>query len=124
GQTVVILAPEHMLIVAAAGWTREKAQAFLFGHAKRSVEGMKSVGKYRDREYDAQHGDDAHALAETGFVHRGLRPDDILITMGGGDAGGHSCFIPSWSRARGAVIAPRGVRPPPVRACAATMCPH
>ena len=51
-------------------------------------------------------------------MHRGLTPDDILITMGGGDAGGHSCFIPSWSRGRGsimqhaAIAAPtRGVKP-------------
>jgi hypothetical protein len=104
GQSVVILAPEHMVIIGAAGWTREKAQAFLFSQAKRSVEGMKDVGKYRDREYDTQHGDSAPKLVEAGFVHRGLGPDDILITMGGGDAGGHSCFIPSWSRGRGSIM--------------------
>ena len=104
GQSVVILAPEHMRIVAGTGWTREDAQNFLFTHAKRSVEGMKSVGKYRDREYDTQHGGNAHALAEPAFVHRGLSPADILITMGGGDAGGHSCFIPSWSRGRGSIL--------------------
>jgi hypothetical protein len=104
GQSVVILAPEHMRIVARGGWTRERAQAFLFTHAKRSVEGMKGVGKFRDREYDAQHGKETHALAEPGFVHRGLAPDDILITMGGGDAGGHSCFIPSWSRGRSSIM--------------------
>ena len=104
GQSVVILAPEHMKIVADAGWTREKAQDFLFSHAKRPVDGMKSVGKYRDREYDTQHGERAHRLAEAGFVHRGLGPDDILITMGGGDAGGHSCFLPSWSRGRGSIL--------------------
>src|SRR5689334_11966713 len=74
GQSVVILAPEHMQIIAASGWTREKAQDFLFAHARRSVDGMKGVGKYRYREYDAQHGEAAHALAEAGFVHRGLRP--------------------------------------------------
>ena len=34
----------------------------------------------------------------------GSRRDDILITMGGGDAGGHSCFIPSWSRGRGSIM--------------------
>src|SRR5216683_321247 len=62
GQSVVILAPEHMAIIGAAGWTREKAQAFLFSHAKRSVEGMKDVGKYRDREYDTQHADGAPKL--------------------------------------------------------------
>src|SRR5476651_2211381 len=55
GQAVVILSPEHMRIVAGAGWSRQDAQRFLFTHAKRSVEGMKSVGKYRDSEYDRQH---------------------------------------------------------------------
>jgi len=110
GQSVVILAPEHMHIIAGAGWTREQAQDFLFSHARRSVEGMKEVGKYREREYDRQHGEGAHARAEAGFVHRGLAPDDILITMGGGDAGGHSCFIPSWSRGRGSIMQHAAIR--------------
>ena len=110
GQSVVILAPEHMHIIAGAGWTREQAQDFLFSHARRSVEGMKEVGKYREREYDRQHGEGAHACAEAGFVHRGLAPDDILITMGGGDAGGHSCFIPSWSRGRGSIMQHAAIR--------------
>ena len=67
GQSVVILAPEHMRIVAGAGWTREQAQDFLFSHAKRSVEGMKGVGKYRDREYDTQHGDGAPCAGRGGL---------------------------------------------------------
>lgn len=104
GQSVVILSPEHMQIIGNAGWSREDAQTFLFASAKRSVEGMKMVGKYRDREYERQHGASAHASVEAGFIHRGLSPDDILITMGGGDAGGHSCFLPSWSRARGSLM--------------------
>ena len=104
GQSVVILAPEHMQIIANAGWSRENTQEFLFASAKRSVEGMKSVGKFRDREYDRQHAAPAHAALEAGFMHRGLSPSDILVTMGGGDAGGHSCFIPSWSRARGSLM--------------------
>lgn len=104
GQSVVILSPEHMGIIAGAGWSRQDAQEFLFTSAKRSVEGMQSVGKYRDSEYAKQHGPDAHALVADGFIHRGLGPEDILITMGGGDAGGHSCFIPSWSRARSSLM--------------------
>ena len=104
GQSVVILAPEHMKIVADAGWSRQDAQAFLFASAKRPVEAMKSAGKYRDSEYDKQHDPQARTGAEPGFIHRGLSPDDILITMGGGDAGGHSCFIPSWSRGRGSIL--------------------
>jgi hypothetical protein len=104
GQSVVILAPEHMRILGGAGWTRQDAQRFLFSNAKRTVEEMKAVGKYRDVEYDKQHGLDAHPLSEAGYMHRGLTPDDVLITMGGGDAGGHSCFIPSWSRGRGSIM--------------------
>jgi hypothetical protein len=104
GQSVVILAPEHMRIVADAGWTRKDAQDLLFLQAKRTVAEMTRVGKYRDVEYDKQHGADAHPLAQAGYLHRGLTPDDILITMGGGDAGGHSCFIPSWSRGRGSIM--------------------
>ena len=116
GQSVVILAPEHMKIVADAGWSREKVQEFLFVTARRSVAGMKDAGKYRDREYDAQHGEGAHALALEGFMHRGMRPDDILVTMGGGDAGGHSCFIPSWSRGRASIMQHQAITPPPAGA--------
>jgi hypothetical protein len=104
GQSVVILAPEHMRIIAGAGWSRADAQDFLFTQAKRSVEGMEAVGKYRRSEYERQHGANAHRRVEAGQVHRGLTPDDILITLGGGDAGGHSCFIPSWSRGRGSMM--------------------
>ena len=108
GQSVVVLAPEHMRIVADAGWTRKRAQEFLFSRAKRSVAAMKSVGKHRDSEYGKQH-EKAHPLVEDGWLHRGMRPDDILITMGGGDAGGHSCFIPSWSRARSSIMQHRPI---------------
>jgi hypothetical protein len=107
GQSVVVLSPEHMKIVADAGWSRSDAQQFLFQSAKRSVEGMKSVGKYRDVEYDKQHR--AGSAAQDGFIHRGLTPEDILITMGGGDAGGHSCFIPSWSRGRSSLMQHRPI---------------
>ena len=82
GQSVVILAPEHMQIIAGAGWSREDAQKFLFAHARRSVESLKAVGKFRDVEYHKQHGADASALVVAGAMHRGLSPDDILITMG------------------------------------------
>src|SRR5262249_28553474 len=71
GQSAVILAPEHMHIVAGAGWSREDAQSFLFVRAKRPVEGMWDVGKYRDREYEKQHVDASHPLVEPGHFHRG-----------------------------------------------------
>jgi hypothetical protein len=105
GQSAVVLAPEHVRIIADAGWSKQQVKEYLFAQASRSVEGMKTVGKYRQREYDKQHKDGAtHALVEADKMHRGLTPDDILVVMGGGDAGGHSCFIPSWSRARSSLM--------------------
>jgi hypothetical protein len=105
GQSAIVLAPEHVRVIKAAGWSKTQVKEFLFSRAFRKVDGMKSVGKYRQREYDKQHPDGrAHPLVKDGQLHRGLTPDDILVIMGGGDAGGHSCFIPSWSRARSSLM--------------------
>ena len=95
GQSVVILSPEHAEIVAGTGWSRAEAQAYLFDQAKRSVADMKSVAKFVPREYERQGRED---------MHRGMAADDILITVAGGDAGGHSAFVPSWSRGRGSLM--------------------
>jgi len=105
GQSVVVLAPEHARIVAGTGWTRKRVQEFLFAEASRPVDGLKAVGKYRQGEHDRQYGDGgSHPLVEADRMHRGLTPDDIAVVVGGGDAGGHSCFIPSWSRGRGSLM--------------------
>ena len=105
GQSAVVLAPEHVRIINRAGWSREQVKEYLFTQAYRTVEGLKSVGKFRQREYNRQHdnGGTSPLLLE-GQLHRGLTPDDILLVVGGGDAGGHSCFIPSWSRARASLM--------------------
>nr|MCS5607248.1 hypothetical protein [Alphaproteobacteria bacterium] len=109
GQSIVVLSPEHMRIVTSTGWNKRAVQEFLFSRAVRPVDGMKSMGKFRQREYDKQHeeGEDGHGtsqLIQDGQMHRGLGPEDILVIMGGGDAGGHSSFIPSWSRGRGSIM--------------------
>jgi hypothetical protein len=96
GQSVLVLAPEHADIIASTGWSKAQVQEFLFEHATRPIEGMKTVGKFVDREYSIQ--------GQLPAMHRGLGPDDILITVGGGDAGGHSAFIPSWSRSRASMM--------------------
>ncbi len=95
GQTVVVLSPEHAEIVASTGWSKAQVRAYLFDYAKRSVEDLQRIGKYTERAHEAQNLPD---------IHRGLRADDILVTVGGGDAGGHSAFIPSWSRGRGSIM--------------------
>ncbi|MBL6953287.1 MAG: hypothetical protein ISR50_11670 [Alphaproteobacteria bacterium] len=105
GQSVVVLSPEHVRVIASTGWSKKQVREFLFCQATRTVKGMQSVGKYRQREYDKQHEEGGGSpLVEAGKMHRGLSPDDILVVMGGGDAGGHSCFIPSWSRGRSSIM--------------------
>ncbi len=95
GQSVVVLSPEHANITASTGFSKTDVQRYLFEAAKRPVEGMKALGKFRQQDYDLQGRED---------MHRGLEPADILVTVGGGDAGGHSCFIPSWSRERSSLM--------------------
>ncbi|MEM7254970.1 MAG: hypothetical protein AAF493_26515 [Pseudomonadota bacterium] len=91
GQSVVILSPEHAGIIGDAGWSKEQVKQFLFDEAKQPLSEMKRVMKFRDLELEKQ------GLPE---FHRGLGPDDILVLVAGGLAGGHSTFISSWSRGR------------------------
>jgi len=95
GQSVVVLSPEHAEIVGATGWSRVDVCEYLFTQANRTVENMQRVGKYVEREHERQ---------GTEHVHRGFGPADILLLVAGGDAGGHSCFIPSWSRTRASIM--------------------
>ena len=95
GQSVVILSPEHAEIVSNSGFGKTEAKEFLFRHARRSEDKLRRIGKFNSREY---------ALQEAEDCHRGLSSDDILLFVGGGDAGGHSSFIPSWSRTRASLM--------------------
>ena len=95
GQSVVVLSPEHTKTICSEGWSKSTVQEYLFQKASRPVAGMKRVGKFVKAEYKKQ---------GRQKMHRGLEPSDILVTVGGGDAGGHSAFIPSWSRSRGSIM--------------------
>lgn len=95
GQSVVVFSPEHARILGRASWSKAQVREFLFERGHRSVAAMTRVGKYVPRDHEVQ---------GRAAVHRGLGPDDILITVAGGDAGGHSAFIPSWSRTRASTM--------------------
>ena len=96
GQSVVVFSPEHAKIVAENGRTRRQVQEFLFEHASRPAAELREVGKTAKDE----HGD----------FHRGLTPDDILVTVAGGEAAGHSAFLPSWSRGRNSLMQAEMIR--------------
>jgi hypothetical protein len=122
GRSVIVFAPEHAQHLRRAGWTRAQVQAWLYAHAWRSLGDLERAGKVEPAFYtnpelvawiyrDAPGGRPEPPPGPAGAerltpadervrVHRGLGPDDIVLAVGGGAAGGHSAFFPSWSRGR------------------------
>jgi hypothetical protein len=94
GQSIVVIAPEHAEILARDGWNKPRIREYLYEHARRSVADLKRAGKAAGAIEPAD---------ETAYHHRGESPDDIMIIVAGGTAGGHSTFIPSWSRGRASI---------------------
>jgi hypothetical protein len=101
GQSFLVLAPEHVRILARDGWTKPRLREALYVRARRSLADLKRAGKVPG---PAAPDDEAR------FVHRGEGPQDIFIVVGGGGAGGHSAFIPSWSRNRNSLVVTHPVR--------------
>jgi hypothetical protein len=101
GQSFVVLAPEHVEILARDGWTKERLREALYSRARRTMADLKRAGKVPG---PLEPGDEAR------FVHRGLGPGDVFVVVAGGGAGGHSAFIPSWSRNRNSLAVTRPVR--------------
>jgi hypothetical protein len=101
GESFVVLAPEHVQILARDGWTRARLREALYAGARRTVADLKRGGKLPGA---VEPGDEAR------WVHRGRGPDDINLVVAGGGAGGHSAFIPSWSRERNSLAVTREIR--------------
>lgn len=93
GQSIVVLAPEHAGFLRDAAWSRRDVQEFLYAHARQRLGYLKRTGKIEG-------GSEPDTDDDETWVHRGTGPDDVLVLVGGGDAGGHSSFFPSWSRSR------------------------
>ena len=98
GQSVVLLAPEHMGILAAAGWSKAQVKQYLYDQARRPEADLVRLMKAS-----------ATSAGASAFVHRGKGPDDILVTVAGGLAGGHSTLVTSWSRGRASIMQSRPI---------------
>lgn len=106
GQAVVVMSPEHARVVSSTGWSKSDVQRYLYEQAKRPKHAMQRVGRYRERADGTPIGfgpvDVLRPIDD--YIHRGFGPEDILVTVAGGDAGAHSAFIPSWSQSRGSIM--------------------
>jgi hypothetical protein len=94
GQAFLVVGPEHANILAAAELSVDDLQRRLFEASRRSVAELKRGGRL---EGPVDAGDDRRSRP------RGRTPDDLLILVGGGDAGCSSAWFPTWSRGRGSV---------------------
>jgi len=100
GQSAVIIAPEHRRLLARDNWSRTAIQEYLYEHTTRTVGELRQAGKLPPKTEE----EDEHEVR-----HRGTGPADILVVAAGGTAGGHSAFIPAWSRGRNSLFVTRTI---------------
>jgi len=88
-QSLVVFAGEHSEILRNAGWTRRQVQAFLAGHARRSVADFKRAARLPG---------EIAASDETTWRYLFQSPEDLLIVCAGGQAGSWSACLPGWGK--------------------------
>ncbi len=108
GQSLVVMSPEHAQIAASGGMSRADVQQYLFEHASRGSDELLNSGKWPDGQVSDGLAEGERAVAD-GRFHRGRSPDDILLVVAGGEAGGHSAFLPSWSRGRNSIYQTKAI---------------
>lgn len=86
GCFLVVLGPLHARVLAGAGLSRADVRAELFARARRSVAELRRAGRVPDGD---PRGDDEVVPAVRG-------PQDILLTVAGGDLYGYSAVVPPW----------------------------
>ena len=98
GEFFVVLCPEHAATVAAAGWSREDVQTFLFDTARlpRGVlRGAFDTLAWAPWMLEVE--DDEALLPMTEDA------DNIRVLVAGGP-GKHSCVVPSWGMTRSVTV--------------------
>lgn len=90
---IVVLAAEHLHLMAEAGWKKQQVKQYLFDHAKRSIADLKKVKRIPGEIQP----DDAAT-----YRHVVSQPDDIVVISGGGDVGTFSACLLSWGGSRSA----------------------
>ena len=90
GQSFFVFAPEHAQLIGKEFSTKRAVKEYLFEHSGVTEEVLQRTGKIDGPAW----GDDPRS------VPHALDPEDIYIVVAGGEAGGHSAWVPSWSRRR------------------------
>ena len=91
GELVVVLCPEHVGHLKAAGWTKAQVKRFLFESAQRSDGDWRAAGALMPAVQDGT----------AGMVPVVAGPDSVTVLVAGGAAGGFSTIIPLWGGGSG-----------------------
>ena len=97
----LVLAGEHMAIIARAGWSRDDVKRYVHEHARVSLAELKRAFI---KPGDVVPGD------ETQMVPVIETPADLLVVMAGGKAGVQSAYIPGWGGKAGSQPVTREIR--------------
>ncbi|MDA8218054.1 MAG: hypothetical protein M0Z94_10615 [Dehalococcoidales bacterium] len=87
----VVICPEHVAVLKRAGWSKRQVKEFLAANTWRSVADLKRHGQLPGA---IEEGDDErrrYLVAD---------PEDFLVVVAGGEAGGFSAIIPPWAGGR------------------------
>lgn len=87
----VVICPEHVAILREAGWTKERVKSFLAANTWRTVADLKRSGRLPGQ---VARGDDEKRQ------YLVTDPNDLLVVVAGGEAGGFSAIIPPWNGGR------------------------
>jgi hypothetical protein len=103
GQMLAIIGPEHASFLSSTGWSREQVQERLFELARRRVGEFRAVKTYGDEVWDRFWPSWVDRQDDEALVPVANRPQDILLTVAGGDVGRFSVCCPGWGSGSRAV---------------------
>jgi hypothetical protein len=86
-QYVLIIAGEHMQVMAKAGWSKNDIRQFCFAHTQTSVAELKRINVMPGAMQPAE---------ETTMRSLVQTPEDFIVVAAGGRGGAFSAYIPGW----------------------------
>ncbi|MBI4611827.1 MAG: hypothetical protein HY726_22790 [Candidatus Rokubacteria bacterium] len=94
-QVLVVLCPEHVQEIAAAGYTKEDVKRFLFERARLPKRDLVGRGNHGERTWPRW----IEAAGDDALIPIVAEPRLVIIIVAGG-SGRHSSWLPLWSATR------------------------
>jgi hypothetical protein len=98
---VLVLAGEHMRVIAGDGWSKADIRRYVFEHTQSSQAHLKRTQRMAGA---VEPGDDTRMRSLL------ASPDDLLVVAAGGRAGAFSAYIPGWGSSRASAAVTKVIR--------------